>query len=384
MSNFILHITHTDINYDSRVLKEMSALNDFCHANNMKLYGIGLEETDKRREPNNSNFELTIYTCRRRLSKFFTKINFLKHAITFFELLLFSLKHSIKMKPKIIHCHDTLVLPIGLLIKFLSGARLIYDAHELESNKNLQSRVNSLTTLFIERISWRYIDLLISVSPSICKWYEKNLGEKKNVTILNSPNLIPKCDQDFNTFEIRKRFQITNSETLFVYLGILGPGRGIEKYLEAFAREDVSSHLLFVGWGEYEELIHSRASKYNNIHLHEAVTHTDVVPLVKECDYGLCMIESVSLSDYLCLPNKLFEYCFAHLPVLGSDLPELSRVINEYDFGQICSNSSEEIAKSVNEMSLTKKNYSFRRIEDLSWSSQEKKLIKNYNVLIKL
>ena len=36
------------------------------------------------------------------------------------------------------------------------------------------------------------------------------------------------------------------------------------------------------------------------------------------------------------------------------------------------------------EMSLTKKNYSFRRIEDLSWSSQEKKLIKNYNVLIKL
>ena len=88
------------------------------------------------------------------------------------------------------HCHDTLVLPIGLLVKFLTGAKLIYDAHELESNKNLQSNLNSSVTKFIEFTSWRFVDLFISVSPSICKWYEENLGEKRNVVILNSPEVI--------------------------------------------------------------------------------------------------------------------------------------------------------------------------------------------------
>ena len=382
MPDSVIHLSDTDINNDSRILKEMNSLKEFCLINDLNLYGIGLEEADQKNKKNSSNTDLDIYTCRRRISKFFTKIKSLKHAITFFELLFFALKNSFKNKPKIIHCHDTLVLPIGLVIKLFSGARLIYDAHELESNKNLQSTTNSLVTKFIEYIAWRYINLLISVSPSICKWYEENLGNKKNLTILNSPEIKKNYDHDNRSFEIRKKYGIHENECIFVYLGILGSGRGIEKYLDVFSREDVSSHLLFVGWGEYEELILSRASVNDNIHLHEAVTHTDVVSLVKECDYGLCMIESVSLSDHLCLPNKLFEYCFANLPVLASDLPELSRVINKYDFGVLCSNSSEEITKSVNEMSLKNNNYSFKNIDDLSWENQEKKLIKDYNNLL--
>ena len=40
-----------------------------------------------------------------------------------------------KIKPKIVHCHDTLVLPIGLVVSLIFKSKLIYDAHELESNK---------------------------------------------------------------------------------------------------------------------------------------------------------------------------------------------------------------------------------------------------------
>ena len=133
MPESIIHLSDTDINNDSRILKEMNSLKEFCLTNDLNLYGIGLEEADQKNKKNNSNTDLNIYTCRRRLSKFFTKIKSLKHAITFFELLFFALKSSFKNKPKIIHCHDTLVLPIGLVIKLFSGGRLIYDAHELES-----------------------------------------------------------------------------------------------------------------------------------------------------------------------------------------------------------------------------------------------------------
>ncbi|MAV65140.1 MAG: glycosyltransferase [Pelagibacteraceae bacterium TMED124] len=381
MSNFIIHITNTNINNDGRILKEMKSLKTFCQMNNFEIYGVGIEESVIK-EYRNSNIDLNIYTCKRKFSRIFSKLKSLYHAITFFELFIYTLKYALKKKPRIIHCHDTLALPIGLVVKFFTGAKLIYDAHELESNKNLQSNINSSVIKFIELICWRYIDLLISVSPSICEWYEENLGKKRNVIILNSPELIDNSNQDSRKFEIRKKYKIANDETIFVYLGILSPGRGIEKYLKVFSRDDIDSHVLFVGWGQYEELIKSKALESQNIHFHESVDHIDVVNLVKECDYGLCMIDAESLSDYFCLPNKLFEYCFANTPVLASDIPEISRVVKKHDFGMVCSNNIEYIAKSVNEMSSIKKEYSFRNIEELSWQDQEKKLIQNYNFLL--
>ena len=58
----------------------------------------------------------------------------------------------------IIHAHDTPALPIGVVTKFLRGGNLVYDAHELESKKNMQSRTFSCITLLIEKVCWRYID----------------------------------------------------------------------------------------------------------------------------------------------------------------------------------------------------------------------------------
>tara|TARA_B100001029_G_C15063221_1_gene460537 strand:+ start:4942 stop:6087 length:1146 start_codon:yes stop_codon:yes gene_type:complete len=380
MSNFILHISNTDINEDSRILKEMRSLKKFCVENNFQIYGLGIKLSGHTNH--NTNDDLKIYTCKKNSKSYLSKFSSLNHAISFFKLFIFTLRHTFRKKPKIVHCHDTLVLPIGLVVKSFTGAKLIYDAHELESNKNLQTSINSSIIKFIEFISWRFIDLLISVSPSICKWYEDNLGRKRNTVILNSPAIRNYSYHDFKKFDIRKRYNISNNDTLFVYLGMLVPGRGIKKYLEVFSNESINSHILFVGWGQYEELIQSKVYQSKNIHLHEPVDHIDIVPLVKDCDYGLCVINAESLSDYFCLPNKLFEYCFANLPVLASDLPEISRVLKKYDFGMVCSDNIKYIAQSVDEMSKTKKKYSFKNIEELSWEEQEKKLIKNYDLLL--
>ena len=369
----ILHITHTDIRSDSRILKEMYCLKNVALKNNFELYGIGLETSEESKISKTTN-DLNLIVCPKYTSKFFSRFKFIKHAVNFAKLFF----AMIKIKPKIIHCHDTLVLPIGLFAKLFYGSKVIYDAHELESDRNAQGFINSKVTKLIEIVAWKYLSLFITVSPSIAKWYIDRFGEKKNITVLNSPKFEQTNFKKVNKFKLREKFNIRNDEKIFVYLGIFGVGRGIEKILDVFSDSEVKAHLLFVGWGPLKNKINEFCIRNTNIHIHDAVDHVDVVPLVSECNYGICMIESISLSDYLCLPNKLFEYCFANLPVLASELPELTRVINDHELGHVCKDDINSIKTKVTELDNSNQKYNFKKIDLLSWEMQEKKLVESY------
>jgi len=50
-------------------------------------------------------------------------------------------------------------------------------------------------------------------------------------------------------------------------------------------------------------------------------------------DVGLCLIENLGYSYYLSLPNKLFQYIMAGVPVLASDFPEIGRIVRETGVG---------------------------------------------------
>ena len=70
-------------------------------------------------------------------------------------------------------------------------------------------------------------------------------------------------------------------------------------------------HIVYLGYGS-EKTNYLSYQKYNNIHIHDAAEHQQVVSLAQSADVGLCLIENISLSDYYCLPNKLFEYIFKY------------------------------------------------------------------------
>src|SRR3990167_566237 len=181
----VLHISHTDIRTDSRILKELAALND---TGSYELYAVGVKLAG---EPPLIDHSKTFDIC--TISLFSNKgkwrPRFLRHMLVLIELFFRCIIQCLRLKPNIVHCHDTLVLPVGLVVKALTGAKLVYDAHELESNKNGQTRLQSKATLMAEKLCWRSIDLLVSVSPSILDWYQAHLGSKTSVLVLNSPEV---------------------------------------------------------------------------------------------------------------------------------------------------------------------------------------------------
>ena len=83
-------------------------------------------------------------------------------------------------------------------------------------------------------------------------------------------------------------------------------------------------------------------------------------------------VDSESLSDYYCLPNKLFGIVLQNTCLLASDYPEISRVIKKYDFGIACSNNIEYIAKEIKKFRTKKDFIALKILKILAGKSRKK------------
>jgi len=378
----LLHLSHTDIRYDSRILKEINSLERLVGCD-IIAFGIEVHE--------GASASTSSRAAKISISRLYTKaLKLLPRGVRYaFNMLELTLKFWIRgviLKPEVVHCHDTLSLPAGVLIKLLTNCKLIYDAHELESNKNGQSTLLSWASLFVEKTAWPLIDLLISVSDSILDWYTNNIGHKKSILVLNSPKIAENstiADHQLSDREyFRVLYSIPGDKLIFVYLGILGTGRSVETLLEVFTSSCIDAHIVFIGYGEYADKISRYSQTFHNIHFHNPVPHEQVVPLVSSADIGLCLIENVSLSDYYCLPNKLFEYCFAGLHVLASDFPEIRRVVNEYGLGMCCNLDPTSVLQAVKLLIRKPPSPIKSNISLLSWEAQADRLVRAYLQLL--
>ncbi len=376
MKEKVLHISHTDIQYDARIQKEILSLSE---NNYLQIFTIGISNANKFEKKFTGrikNFSIKL------LSRNFIPIKSLRYSINLLELFFKILKIGINIKPKVIHCHDTLVLFPSVLLKVLFNAKLIYDAHELESNKNMQTIILSKATLIIEKICWPYIDTLISVSDSIIKWYLSEFGFKKNLLILNAPVLKKHSLKISANNDLRKIFNINNKSLIFIYVGDFCKGRGIDYILKVFSDKKINSHIVFLGDGLLKNKILNFSQNFKNIHLHPLVSHDEVVNLIKSSDIGICFIENASLSDYYCLPNKLFEYVFAGLEILGSEMPEISSFINKNKVGKTCKLNLEDLKRKIKHYEKNKPEKIKKNLDEYSWEAQSEKLKNLYKEIV--
>lgn len=375
----ILHLSQTDIRTDSRILKEMNTLAE--SDSSYKVSGIGVKRDKAARSADDvENLYIQTIVLSSGSLKYIPRIAL--HALSVAEITFRMLLKAVRFKPDIVHCNDTPVLPLGIILKLLTGAKVVYDAHELESDRNSLSKNAGKITLFVEKILWRYVDALIVVSPSIQRWYTDNIGEKLSEVILNSP-VLGEAGQEVDDDYLRDKYSIPDESKIFLYIGILGHGRSIDLMVDAFKQSDRTSHLVFLGYGEMSDSLEEISSEYSNIHVHEAVSHERVVSVAKSADVGMCLIQNVSLSDYYCLPNKLFEYCFAEIPVLASNFPDISAVVDKYELGRCSDLDSASIVSAVYEFEMLDKlpEIDSRGLYELSWQAQEEKLIELYGKL---
>ncbi len=368
----VLHLTHTDVRFDSRILKELGALEA---VGVYELHAIGVSELGTE-----GGIGVLHGTRIRSMRLLFRSFRWLpgpvRHVFIYLEMLLRVLAESLPVRPHLIHCHDTPLLPLAVLLAWLCRAKLIYDAHELESRKNGQTALVSLATYLLEKLSWCGIDGFVTVSGSIKCWYERHFSKRDSELVLNSPVIAmdaTRLSTQMGRY-FHQNYDIPEERLIFVYLGPIVPGRGVEKLLQVFSARDVQAHIVFVGRGPLRELIESCGRVNPRVHVCEAVPHDQVVPLVRNADYGVCLVEKVSLSDYFSLPNKLFEYAFAGIPVLASDFPDMQELVERFDLGACTADDEASITRAVLRLQILGRQRVTTDLTPLSWAAQADRL----------
>lgn len=250
-------------------------------------------------------------------------------------------REAAAQRPSVIQCHSLAAMPAGLLAKWRSpGSRIVYDAHELETERNGWTPLLRRIARVIERRMIRHSDILIVVGPMIAQWYGERYGIPLPTIVRNVPDL--KSARPSAT-TVRQHLGLDADAILFIYVGVIGSGRGVPALLQAFGEAPSNRHVAFIGYGPLTAEVQAAARQHVNIHYVPPVPSEEITSFISNADVGLSIIEDTSLSYRYCLPNKIFEYRHAGLGVLASDLPEMRALLEEYGGGWLV----EENAKAI-------------------------------------
>lgn len=274
-----------------------------------------------------------------------------------------------------INCHSVATLPLGVMLGRRTGAKLVYDAHELETETNGLAGMRRFLTKCSERSLIGHVDHSIFVGSAIEQWYVREYGLRNTTVLYNCP--VRREVKPANHF--RKTFSISPDVPIFLYQGVIGPGRGIPMLVEAFASLAGRAALVVMGYGALTDWVAEEAWRRPGIHYHPAVTPDQLLDYTAAADFGLSVIEPTSLSYDYCMPNKLFEYVMASKPVLVSSTTEQSAFVRKHGIGEVMSETTPAaicegvlrlLARDPHELhaALT------RTADEYCWEGQEKKL----------
>lgn len=233
---------------------------------------------------------------------------------------------------RVYHASGLYVLPAACSAARRYGGRVVYDARELYTH------VSATTGRPWARVFWRLLerryirrtDSVLTVGHAIADRLAGTYGVARPAVLHNLPArkppvlspspLVPDLDPD---------------TVVILHQGHMMNDRGCEQLVDAM-RDVEGAALVFLGGGPLRPALQKQAEGAG---IADRVRFVDPVPsdrlpaYTASADLGVTLLQDTCLNHRFALPNKLFEYLMAGLPVIASDLPEIRRVVAPHDTG---------------------------------------------------
>lgn len=240
-----------------------------------------------------------------------------------------------RTRPEILHAHDADALQSVGPVASRLGIPFVYDSHELWLGRTARGRsrlYDFLNRLWYRWVEGRYVpraSLVVVASPGLGPELERRYGVSGVASVPNYPaEATEVAPRDLRG--LLPAGAIPVEVPLVLYLGGVMPHRGLEELIAAVA-ELPEAHLVCLGaGGGSTEAIDAEIRRMNlggRAHLVPPVPSEEVVPYAASATIGVSIIQPASLSYRLALPNKLFQYMAAGIPVVASDFPDVRQVV---------------------------------------------------------
>ncbi len=388
MTATFVHVVLNPFTHDARVLRAASLGMELGgRVSVLAMHGPGLAESERVDGLEVRRFGLASRSLPRRRAW-----QMLKYA----ELAARMTAAGARIRPDLVHAHDLNALPIGWAIARLTGARLVYDSHELWADRSPGGNRPgwfTRTGIRAERFFGRRADAVITVSDGIAHLIERDAGLRVAGVIRNLPEPAPPSADSERGGPLRRALGVGPDAPVLLYQGGLHPGRGLGVLVEAMARLPRGrTTLVFLGAGSLRPELEARAGDLSlggDVRFLDAVPPGELAAWTRGATLGLHPIEDRSLNHRHCLPNKLFEYIQAGVPVLVSDLPEMRRVVEEYRVGETCPPGdpaalAERIGAMLSDPSrlATYRRNTVRAASELNWNREKSRLAAVYRRLL--
>jgi len=278
---------------------------------------------------------------------------FRKGFLFYAEIQLRLLIYLLWVKTDLIVANDLDTLLPAQIAARIRNKPLVYDTHEYFTG------VPDVAMRPLRRLVWGTLEnwlfpmqkTILTVNHSIAQLYQKKYA-KTLLVVRNLPRYRkPAQDAYFQIPGIEK-----HEAVILVQGSGLNKGRGIEELILAMKPEYGirDAKLLIIGDGNAKKLLTELVHAHQ---LHSRVIFMPRMHYQQLCEYTSRATIGVSVDKPICinylysLPNKLFDYIMAGLPVLASDLPEVQSIVEKYEVGLICGqHDPASIANCINRM----------------------------------
>jgi glycosyltransferase involved in cell wall biosynthesis len=281
-------------------------------------------------------------------------------------------------KADLLYANDLDTLLPNYLVSRMKSIPLIYDSHELFCE------VPELQNTPFKKQIWEMLEgwivprlkHCITVNSSIAAIFEKKYSVKFNVV-----RNISEFDKNFIPKKREELGLPTDKEIIILQGAGLNVDRGAEELVAAMA--NVDALLLIIGGGDVWEKLKVQVQENglgNKVWLISKIPRSELMHYTYNADLGISIDKPRNANYFNSLPNKIFDYIHAGVPVLVSRLPELERIVKDFGVGGFINNHEPaHIASCINEMLFSPQMSTWREnarrsAEILCWQNEKRML----------
>ncbi|MFI5148415.1 MAG: glycosyltransferase [Bacteroidia bacterium] len=307
----------------------------------------------------------------------------------FFQLRLFSL--LLMKKADVLVSNDLDTLLPNYLVSKIKNIPLVYDTHELfcEVPELQHSVLKKKIWKKLERFLFPKMKYVFTVNDSIAGIYKQEYGVNLHV-LRNLPR------RHFSgletTIKTRQELGLPEDRKIILLQGAgINIDRGAEEAVLAMQYID-NALLVIIGSGDVIPALHRLTAKHGlkeKVHFIGRLPFQELKAYTLTADIGLTLDKDTNINYRYSLPNKLFDYIQAGVPVFASDLVEVRKIVEHYQVGCITTVMDpsgmgallNECLNNETRLQAWKANC-LKAAEELCWESEESVLREVYARLV--